>query len=407
MTQGIAAHKPAPHSRRLSVLGSTGSIGCSTLDLVRHVRKRDPDAYPIEALVAGRNLTALAAQVREFRPRIAVIDDDACLDELRAALADCDVEVAAGRTAVVEAASRPVDWLMAAIVGAAGLEPTMAAVRAGATIALANKECMVCAGELFMRASRECGVAVLPVDSEHNAIFQVLETERMDRVETLTLTASGGPFRTWERAAMAAATPEQAVAHPNWSMGAKISVDSASMMNKGLEVIEAAHLFDVGRDKLDVLIHPQSIIHSMVTYDDGSTLAQLGAPDMRTPIASALAWPERMHTPSRRLDLAEIGRLTFEKPDFDRFPALKLAFEALERGGTATTVLNAANEVAVAAFLDRRIGFLEIAAVVDHALEACAGDADCAGALQDFDHVGRVDALARAKAEARILAKAA
>ncbi len=376
-------------ARRVTILGSSGSIGCATLELIRFARSRDPEAFPIEAIVANRNVDRLIEQAREFRPAIAVVGSDALLEPLREGLAGTGIEAAAGRAAVVEAARRPADWLMAAIVGAAGLEPTLAALETGCAVALANKECLVCAGALFMTCAREHGARVLPVDSEHNAIFQVLEEARMERVEKLILTASGGPFRTWGREAMAEATPKQAVAHPNWSMGAKISVDSATMMNKGLEVIEASYLFDVEPARLDVIVHPQSVIHSMVAYDDGSVLAQLGAPDMKTPIASTLAWPARMTAPSDRLDLSKVASLTFEAPDDDRFPALRLAREALEARGAAPTILNAANEVAVAAFLAERIGFLDIARVVGETIEAVAAGAPAPCRMDDVFAVDR------------------
>lgn len=372
--------------RSVTVLGCTGSIGASTIDLLR----RDRNAYRVEALSAHRNVGELAALAREFGARMAVIADPGLYGDLVEALAGTDIVPAAGPAALVEAADRPAEWVMASIVGAAGLEPTLAAVRRGAVIGLANKECLVCAGDLVMAAVARHGATLLPVDSEHSAIFQVFDFDQADRVERITLTASGGPFRTWERAAMAAVTPEQAVAHPNWSMGAKISVDSATMFNKGLELVEAHHLFGLPEDRIDILVHPQSVIHSMVSYVDGSVLAQLGTPDMRTPIAYALGWPRRIPAPSPRLDLARLGSLTFEAPDSERFPALRLVRRALQSGGAAPTIMNAANEVAVASFLDRRIGFLEIAAVVEETLEAVAGPA-----LTSVDDVLAADAEAR------------
>lgn len=394
-------------ARRLTILGSTGSIGRSTLDVVAQARARDPEAFPIAALVGGRNVAELAAQARAFRPEVAVIADAGLLGALRDALAGSGVAAAAGPEAVVEAASLPSDWVMAAIVGAAGLAPTLAAARRGAAIAVANKECLVSAGDLFVEAARAAGATLLPVDSEHNAIFQVLG--HPDRVEKLILTASGGPFRSATREEMAAATPEQAVAHPNWSMGAKISIDSATMMNKGLELIEAALLFSMPSSKLDVVVHPQSIIHSLVSYCDGSTLAQLGAPDMRVPIASALAWPDRMPIETPRLDLAEVRSLTFEAPDLERFPALRLARAALEQGRGAPTALNAANEAAVAAFLDRRIGFLEIAGIVEETLALLSGEGAFApgagpGTLED---VAVLDGRARNLAASLVARRAA
>jgi len=351
--------------RGVTILGSTGSIGCNTVELV----EARPDLYRVEALTANCRVDILADQARRLRPNLAVVADESAYGVLKDALAGTGIAVAAGAAAVVEAAQLPADWVMASIVGAAGLAPTLAAVRRGAFIGLANKECLVCAGALMTAEVAAHGATLLPVDSEHSAIFQVLDAAQPEAVEKIILTASGGPFRQRTRDEMAAMTPEQAVAHPNWSMGAKISVDSASMMNKGLELIEAHHLFAVPEDRIDIVVHPQSVIHSMVSYVDGSVLAQLGSPDMRTPIAYALGWPKRIHAPAPRLDLAAIGQLTFETPDAERFPALRLARAALQTGGSAPTVLNAANEVAVQAFLGRRIGFLQIAAVVEATLE--------------------------------------
>lgn len=372
--------------RSVTVLGCTGSIGASTLDLLR----RNKDAYRVEALSAHRNVAELAALAREFDARVAVIADPDLYASLAEALVGSGITPAAGPAALVEAAERPADWVMASIVGAAGLEPTLAAIKRGAVVALANKECLVCAGDLVMAAVARHGATLVPVDSEHSAIFQVFDFAQADKVERITLTASGGPFRTWTRDDMAGVTPEQAVAHPNWSMGAKISVDSATMFNKGLELVEAYHLFGLTEDRIDILVHPQSVIHSMVSYIDGSVLAQLGAPDMRTPIAFALGWPDRMAAPCARLDLAQLGSLTFEAPDPERFPALRLVRRALQSGGAAPTLLNAANEIAVASFLDRRIGFLDIAAVVEDTLEAVD-----APALTSIDDVLQADALAR------------
>ncbi|MGV3769785.1 MAG: 1-deoxy-D-xylulose-5-phosphate reductoisomerase [Sphingobium phenoxybenzoativorans] len=352
--------------RRVSIFGATGSVGTSTLDLIG----RDRDGYQVVALTAHRDVAALAAAARQHDARLAVIGDEALYTDLRDALSGTDIEVAAGPAALVEAARRDVDWTMAAIVGCAGLEPTLAALEGGRTIALANKESLVSAGSLMMEAAHASGATLLPVDSEHNAIFQCLAGGRLAEVRKITLTASGGPFRTLSQEAMRAVTPAQAVKHPNWSMGAKISVDSATMMNKGLEFIEAAHLFPVGLDRIEILVHPQSVIHSMVEFRDCSTLAQLGSPGMRIPIAHALAWPERIATPCAPLDLATIGRLDFEAPDEARFPALRLARQAAEAGGAYPAVLNAANEVAVAAFLAGRIGFLEIAMIVEETLTA-------------------------------------
>jgi 1-deoxy-D-xylulose-5-phosphate reductoisomerase len=351
--------------RKVTVLGSTGSVGVSTLDLFAQAG----EAVEVVALVAGRNADRLADQALAWRPQVAVVQDERAYPRLRERLAGSGIAAAAGEAAVVEAAEREAQWVMSAIVGFAGLAPTLAAARAGAVIALANKESLICAGPELLRTARQSGGAVIPVDSEHSAIFQVFEPQNAAQVSRLILTASGGPFRTWTREQMAQATPEQALAHPNWSMGAKISVDSATMMNKGLEVIEAAYLFAMPPERVDVLIHPQSIVHSLVEYGDGSTLAQLGPPDMKTPIACAYAWPDRLCWPAERLDLARIGQLTFEAPDLTRFPALAIAKSALEAGGSAPAVMNAADEVAVAAFLDRRIGFLDIARVVAETLE--------------------------------------
>ncbi|MFC3078009.1 1-deoxy-D-xylulose-5-phosphate reductoisomerase [Phenylobacterium terrae] len=351
--------------RRVSVLGSTGSVGVSTLDLF------DKAGVEVEmvALTGGRNVERLAEQALRWRPQIAVIESEAALPELRERLKGSGVEAAAGAAAVAEAASAEVQWVMSAIVGFAGLAPTLSAARAGAVVALANKESLVCAGPALLRTAKLAGGAVVPVDSEHSAIFQVLDPTLAQHVERLILTASGGPFRCASLEAMRAATPEQALAHPNWSMGAKISIDSATMMNKGLEVIEAAYLFAMPPERVSVLIHPQSIVHSMVEYRDGSTLAQLGPADMRAPIACAFAWPDRLPWPAPKLDLVRDGPLSFEEPDLDRFPALALAKQALVMGGGAPAALNAANEAAVGAFLDRKIGFLDIAATVAETLE--------------------------------------
>lgn len=350
--------------KSVSIFGATGSVGLSTLDLIR----REPDAYQVVALTANSDVDGLAAQAKATGARLAVIGQARLYGALKDALAGSGIEAAAGEEALVEAAQTGADWTMASIVGCAGLRPTIAALKAGGTVALANKESLVSAGALMMEAARASGATLLPVDSEHNAIFQCLAGSSLDDVARITLTASGGPFRTKSRAEMAAMTPAQAVAHPNWSMGAKISVDSATMMNKGLELIEAAYLFPVGLDRIEILVHPQSVIHSMVEYRDRSTLAQLGSPDMRIPIAHALAWPRRIATPCQPLDLARIGRLDFEAPDLERFPALRLAREAAQAGGATPAILNAANEVAVAAFLEGRIGFLDIAMIVEDVL---------------------------------------
>ena len=374
-------------TRSITLLGATGSIGASTLDLVR----RNPDAWRIEALTAHCSAVELAALAREFGAKLAVVSDETCLPELREALDGSGIECAGGRMALVEAAARPVDMTVAAIVGCAGLAPVMAAIERGGTIALANKEALVSAGEMMMQAVAKHGATLLPTDSEHNAIFQCLSGNRMSDVAKITLTASGGPLRTWSAERLAAATPAEAVAHPNWSMGAKISVDSATMMNKGLEYIEAYHLFPVGLERLGIVVHPQSVIHSMVEFRDRSTLAQLGPSDMRVPIASCLAWPQRMDTPLSPLDLAAIGELTFFPPDEERFPATRLAREAIVAGGSAPAILNAANEVAVAAFLAGQIRFTRIAAVVEETLQR-SNDAPRPATL---DEVLAVDQSAR------------
>ena len=372
--------------RRVSILGATGSVGCSTIDLIA----RNPNAYDIEALTAYRNVDLLAQQARQLGARLAVIGDPDRYAALKAALSGTGIETAAGEQALVEAADRPADWVMAAIVGAAGLRPTLAAVRRGAIVALANKECLVCAGELMLEQVRSSGATLLPVDSEHNAIFQVFDFDRPDAVERIILTASGGPFLNFDRAAMAEVTPAQAIDHPNWEMGVKISVDSATMMNKGLELIEASYLFPVDGEQIEVLIHPQSVVHSLVAYRDGSVLAQLGAPDMRTPIAYTLGWPARIETPAPRLDLAAVGRLDFQAPDTGLFPAIRLARHALQTGGAAPTILNAANEVAVDAFLAGRIGFLDIASIVEETLQRLVQSP-----IGCLDEVDQADADAR------------
>ncbi len=388
----VVSPKPQvePEPRSVSILGSTGSVGCNTIDLI----ERCPDDYRVVALTAYSSVEPLAEQARRLRPELVVIGDEGRYGDLRDSLSGSGIEVAAGPAALIEAAQRPSDWVMAAIVGAAGLAPTLAAIQRGAMIALANKETLVCAGDLMMAEVARHGAQLLPVDSEHNAIYQVLEEERAETVERIILTASGGPFRDWTLEAMAAATPEQAVAHPNWSMGAKISVDSATMMNKGLELIEAHYLFELPDSRIEVLVHPQSVIHSMVAYRDGSVLAQLGQPDMRTPIAYTLAWPTRMEVPVERLDLAAIGRLTFETPDPERFPALRMARQALGSGAGAPTILNAANEVAVGGFLAGALGFLEIAEVVEKTLDSLPSRPPCS-----IEEVWELDREARAVAE--------
>ncbi len=378
------------HPRSVTILGATGSVGCSTLDLI----ERDPDAYNVVALTANTNVVELAAAAKRVGAKRAVIADPSCYVALKDALAGTSVEVAAGADAVEDAAAMQSDWVMAGIVGAAGLSPTLSAVRRGAMVAFANKECLVCAGDLFMQEVADHDAVLLPVDSEHNAIFQVFNDPEGKGVEKIILTASGGPFRTLSLDEMATKTPAQAVAHPNWDMGAKISVDSATMMNKGLELIEAFHLFPVPEDKIEILVHPQSVIHSMVAYKDGSVLAQLGTPDMRTPIAYALGWPSRIATPGPHLDFAEIAQLTFDQPDETRFPALRLTRAALRAGGVVPTWLNAANEVAVARFLAEDIGFLDIARLVEAIADMAPSDG-----LTDLEQVFAADAEARTKAQ--------
>ena len=372
--------------RTITVLGATGSVGCNTLDLIA----RNSHNYAVEVLTANTNEILLAEQARRFRPSLTVIADETKYASLKKELSGTGLKIEAGRDALIEAARHPADWVMSAIVGAAGLEPTMAAARRGAIVALANKECLVCAGSLLMEEVRSNGATLLPVDSEHNAIFQVFDFERRDAVDSIILTASGGPFRTLDFEFMSHVTPAQAVAHPTWDMGAKISVDSATMMNKGLELIEAHQIFEIPENSIEILIHPESVIHSLVAYVDGSMLAQLGMPDMRTPIAYALAWPDRMPAPAEKLDLAEIRQLTFERPDTDRFPALKLARQALQDGGASPTVLNAANEVAVEGFLEKKIGFLTIAEIVEEVLSAMSGRS-----LQTLENVLEIDREAR------------
>lgn len=372
--------------RTISILGATGSVGASTLDLIRRERAK----WRVMALTANCNAAELARLAREFGAELAVVADEACLPELRAALSGSGIEAAGGAAALVEAAARGADLTLAAIVGCAGLAPTMAAIECGKTVALANKEALVSAGEVMTAAVARSGATLLPVDSEHNAIFQCLAGNSYDHVRSITLTASGGPFRDWSAEQLAQATPAQAVKHPNWDMGAKISVDSATMFNKGLELIEAHHLFPVGLDKLRIIVHPQSVIHSMVEYRDGSTLAQLGPSDMRVPIASCLAYPARMDTPCAPLDLAALGELTFRAPDEQRFPATALCRAAAEAGGAAPAVLNAANEVAVAAFLAGQIAFTRIAVMVEQVLARYAPSAPAS-----LGDVIAVDAAAR------------
>jgi 1-deoxy-D-xylulose-5-phosphate reductoisomerase len=378
--------------RTVTIFGATGSVGQSTLDLIA----RSPDQFAVQAVTAQSDVAGLAKIAIAHHARLAVIGDGSRLADLKAALAGTGVEAAAGPQALIDAAALGADWTMAAIVGIAGLAPTLAAIRQGRTVALANKESLVSAGVLMMDAVAASGATLLPVDSEHNAIFQCLAGGRVEDVARIILTASGGPFRTATLDHMRAVTPAQAVKHPNWSMGAKISVDSATMMNKGLELIEAHHLFPVGLDRLEIIVHPQSVIHSMVEYRDRSTLAQLGSPDMRVPIAHALAWPARMASPCQPLDLATIGRLDFEAPDPVRFPALALARAAIEAGGARPAILNAANEVAVAAFLKGSIGFLDIAAIVEETLRRYSP-----AAPTSIEEIGAIDREARGHAISR------
>ncbi len=383
--------------RTVSILGVTGSIGQSTIAVIEELRGQGLD-IPVAAVTAGRNVAALADACRRLNPSFAAVSDQAQLEPAREALGGLDIEIGAGASALEEAAARDADWVMSAIVGAAGLAPTMTAVRRGAMVALANKECLVCAGPLFTEAAKRYGATLLPVDSEHNAIFQVLSHPA--RIERVTLTASGGPFRTASQKAMAAATPAEACAHPRWSMGRKISVDSATLMNKGLELIEASYLFELSEEYIEVLIHPQSIVHSLVHYVDGSVLAQLGAPDMRIPISYALAWPDRAAVSTERLDLAKLGSLSFENPDSVRFPAVGLCREALRAGPARVAALSAANEVAVESFLEGRIRFLDICRVVEEAMTVLEGsDAGLiAKTPTSFAEVEGVDQAARSAA---------
>ncbi|CTQ42467.1 1-deoxy-D-xylulose-5-phosphate reductoisomerase [Roseibium aggregatum] len=391
MAAASAARDPGAKTR-ITVLGATGSIGQSLADLIQ----RNPDSYEVVALVANRNAAGLADMAKALKTGSALLAEETCYPELKERLAGSGIATGAGEAAVLEAVTQDTDIVVGAIVGSAGLKPTMAAIRPGRRIALANKECLVCAGDLFMAKIRATEAELLPVDSEHNAIFQVFETDKADMVEKVILTASGGPFRSVSKADMAGVTPQQALKHPNWDMGARITIDSATMMNKGFEVIEASHLFPVAHDQLGVLVHPQSTVHGLVQYKDGSLLAQLGSPDMRTPIAHCLAFPRRMNVPVKRLDLAELGTLTFEAPDLDRFPALRLALEAMRAGGMAPAVLNAADEVAVDAFLKGRIGFMDIPAAIEEVLDAmgAGGKLTDAAGVED---VLAIDAEARQK----------
>ena len=382
--------------RTVTILGATGSVGTSTLDLVERETAKDPGRFRVRALTANCDVEGLAAAARRTGAELAVVADESCLPALREALRGTNTGCAGGRQAVVDAAAGA-DWTMAAIVGCAGLEPVMAAIAGGGTVVLANKEPLVSAGELVLAAAATSGATLLPADSEHNAIFQCFDFQRPERVRRIVLTGSGGPFRDWPTERMRAVTPDQAVAHPNWSMGAKISVDSATQFNKGLELIEAARLFPVPADRIEIVIHKQSVVHSLVEYVDGSTLAQLGPSDMRVPIAHTLAWPDRLPTPLPPLDLVALGRLDFEAPDEARFPALRLARAALDAGGARPAILNAANEIAVDAFLRGRARFLEIAAIVADVLDCYDPPAPLT-----LDAVLAIDAEARSLADARV-----
>ena len=403
MRNALPPAHPAIHlapvlGRHVTILGSTGSIGTATLDVIRFSRAHyGPHAFPLQALTAQKNVALLAAQARELRPKVAVIGDASRKRELADELTGTGVEVLAGTEAVIEAAQRPSEMVVSAIVGAAGLAPTLEAAKRGAIVALANKECVVAAGEVFRRAAADSRGVLIPVDSEHSAAFQLLDFAQSQAIEKITLTASGGPFRTWSAERMAAVTPEQAIRHPNWSMGAKISVDSATLMNKGLELIEAHVLFGVSPEKLDIVVHAQSVVHCLVSYTDGSVLAHLSAPDMRTPIAHALGWPNRIPSPARALNVADLGQLTFEGPDYARFPCLGLARKCLESGGNAPTILNAANEIAVEQFLNHKVAFLGIAKIVEQTLSAfeLLNNGYTPATLDD---VLELDAAARAKA---------
>jgi 1-deoxy-D-xylulose-5-phosphate reductoisomerase len=390
MLDGTPRRKADAAPRGVTILGATGSIGASTIDLL----KRQTDRFTVQALTANKNGAALAKLAREMGARFAAVGDHDAYRDLKSELSGSGIEAASGPDAVAEAARRPAEWVIGAITGAAGLEPALAAIDRGATLALANKECLVCAGALFMRRAKQTGATVLPVDSEHNALFQAMTAGRREDVTKVIITASGGPFRTWSKDDIRKATLQAALKHPNWSMGPKITIDSATLMNKGLEVIEAYHLFDLVPDEIEVLVHPQSIVHGMVEFRDGSVIAHLGPHDMRVPIAHCLAWPDRIDGPVKRLDLAEVGSLTFEKPDLDRFPALGLAWQALRTGSGATTVLNAANEIAVAEFVDGRIGFTGIPALVEATMEAASrrGVMREPGSIADaisVDHISR------------------
>lgn len=380
--------------KSVTILGATGSVGTSTMDLIR----RNRDLYSVVALTANRNVVDIVTLAKEFSPQFVALADESKYAELKEALSDTSIEVAVGRDAIIHAATLEADWVMSSIMGAAGLEPTLCAIRRGAQVAFANKETLVCAGDLMMKELHLSDAKLLPVDSEHNAIYQVFEDHQRQAIEKIHLTGSGGPFRTWSQEQMAEATPEQAVAHPNWSMGAKISVDSATMMNKGLELIEACYLFEMPEGQIDILVHPQSVIHSMVEYSDGSVLAQLGSPDMRTPIAYCLSWPDRMNAPVEKLDFIKLSRLDFEAPDYTKFPSLRLARDAVKEGKGAPTILSAANEIAVDAFLNEKIGFMDIASLVEEVLEITERHELC-----NISEVIELDDQSRKKAQERLL----
>jgi len=376
--------------KTVSILGATGSVGASTLDIIGQAT----DAFEVVAVTAQTNAAKLAAVARQHRAKLAVIGDAAHYAELRDLLSGTGIDVAAGPAALVAAAEQPADCVVAAITGAAGLAPTLAAARQGRRLALANKECLVAAGDIFMATVNRSKTELVPVDSEHSGVFQLLSGADAKAVERIVLTASGGPFREWRMDRLKTATPDEAVKHPKWSMGPKISVDSATLMNKGLELIEAYHLFPVTAGQIAVVVHPQSVVHSFVAFQDGSVMAQMSCPDMRIPISVGLAWPARMRFPAERLDLVRLHALTFEAPDLERFPALEIARGALERGGTAPAILNAANEVAVESFLARRLGFLDIARTV----ATCLDRAEQAGLIQtpqSLDDVLAADAAGR------------
>lgn len=391
-------------TRSISVLGATGSVGCSTMDLVA---QGEEGQYEIVALTAKSNVKDLVEQAQTYRAKFVAIADEREYDGLKSALAGTDIACGAGESAIIDAAAMDADWTMAAIVGAAGLKPTLEAVRRGASVAFANKEALICAGQLFMEEAERSGATLLPVDSEHNAIYQVFNTNQRPGIRRIVLTATGGPFLNTSLDEMACMSPQQAVAHPTWSMGAKISIDSATMMNKGLEIIEACHLFDLPESKVDVLVHPDAIIHGLVEYVDGGMLAQLGMPDMRTPIAHALAWPDRIETRVERLDLAKLGQLNFFPPDEKRFPALKLAREVFVEGGISPTVMNAANEIAVDAFLNKQIGFLDIVRVVAEAVNEGNRSNLTVDGVRDFEAVYEADRLGRSLAKIAVTGRAA